>query len=230
MVCTDFSGGICHEALLLTAASGSLRLFFKAHADPQEKTCSKAVPSCLLSPRHVFFMDSCHLDVRDGRLGSTALCVASCPEEQLRTLEEVQLFANNTGGCRGAPRAGPAPGGGPAVGSPVHTCWRQPALRAPLDLRGHVCSLSLGPHRPFLDPRDSSRLHTVGTRTGCCAGSPGRGTGPTVCVSPAPRVLPVCVQLESRQLHPESRCSLTVPQAPSASQVKAHTYPVCQQR
>lgn len=90
---------------------GSLWLLFKAHADPQEKTCSEAVPSCLLSPRHVFFMDSCHLDVKDGRLGSTALCVASCPEEQLHTLEEVQLFANNTGGCRGAPRAGPAPGG-----------------------------------------------------------------------------------------------------------------------
>ncbi|XP_036198323.1 choline transporter-like protein 3 isoform X2 [Myotis myotis] len=47
--------------------------------------------------KHVFFMDSCHLDVKDGQLGSTALCVASCPEEQLDTLEEVQLFANNTG-------------------------------------------------------------------------------------------------------------------------------------
>ncbi|ELK30700.1 Choline transporter-like protein 3 [Myotis davidii] len=46
--------------------------------------------------KHVFFMDPCHLDVRVGRLASTALCVASCPEEQLRTLEEVQLFANNT--------------------------------------------------------------------------------------------------------------------------------------
>nr|KAF6291721.1 solute carrier family 44 member 3 [Myotis myotis] len=46
--------------------------------------------------KHVFFMDSCHLDVKDGQLGSTALCVASCPEEQLDTLEEVQLFANNT--------------------------------------------------------------------------------------------------------------------------------------
>ncbi|XP_054567730.1 choline transporter-like protein 3 [Eptesicus fuscus] len=47
--------------------------------------------------KHVFFMDSCGLDGKDGRLGPTALCVASCPAEQLHTLEEVQLFANNTG-------------------------------------------------------------------------------------------------------------------------------------
>lgn len=53
-----------------------------------------------LPPRHVFFMNSCNLEVRDVRLGSTVLCVSSCPEEQLDTLEEVQLFANTSGGYR----------------------------------------------------------------------------------------------------------------------------------
>ncbi|KAK2492290.1 hypothetical protein MC885_004233 [Smutsia gigantea] len=47
--------------------------------------------------KHVFFMNSCNLDVKDVRLSSTILCVSSCPEEQLDTLEEVQLFANNNG-------------------------------------------------------------------------------------------------------------------------------------
>ena len=54
-----------------------------------------------LSARHVFFMNSCNLEVRDMRLESIVLCVSSCPEEQLNTLEEVQLFANTSGGYRG---------------------------------------------------------------------------------------------------------------------------------
>ncbi|MBZ3884328.1 Choline transporter-like protein 3 [Sciurus carolinensis] len=49
--------------------------------------------------KHVFFMNSCNLDIKDRKLGSTALCVSSCPEEQLNTLEEVQLFANTTVVC-----------------------------------------------------------------------------------------------------------------------------------
>ncbi|KAI4580531.1 hypothetical protein MJT46_019300, partial [Ovis ammon polii x Ovis aries] len=48
--------------------------------------------------KHVFFMNSCNLEVKDVRLSSTVLCVSSCPEEQLDTLEEVQLFANTSGG------------------------------------------------------------------------------------------------------------------------------------
>ncbi|XP_036762385.2 choline transporter-like protein 3 isoform X2 [Manis pentadactyla] len=47
--------------------------------------------------KHVFFMNSCNLDVKDVKLSSTVLCISSCPEEQLDTLEEVQLFANNNG-------------------------------------------------------------------------------------------------------------------------------------
>lgn len=46
-------------------------------------------------------MNSCNLEVKDVRLSSTVLCVSSCPEEQLDTLEEVQLFANNSGRYRG---------------------------------------------------------------------------------------------------------------------------------
>ncbi|EFB21381.1 hypothetical protein PANDA_006343, partial [Ailuropoda melanoleuca] len=47
--------------------------------------------------KHVFFMNSCNLEVKDVRLSSAVLCVSSCPEEQLDTLEEVQLFADNNG-------------------------------------------------------------------------------------------------------------------------------------
>ncbi|XP_025728021.2 choline transporter-like protein 3 isoform X4 [Callorhinus ursinus] len=47
--------------------------------------------------KHVFFMNSCNPEVKDVRLNSTILCVSRCPEEQLSTLEEVQLFADNNG-------------------------------------------------------------------------------------------------------------------------------------
>ncbi|XP_045148099.1 choline transporter-like protein 3 isoform X2 [Echinops telfairi] len=47
--------------------------------------------------KHVFFLNSCNLEVKDARLNSIALCVANCPEEQLDTLEEVRLFANSSG-------------------------------------------------------------------------------------------------------------------------------------
>ncbi|KAL4829208.1 hypothetical protein H8958_022273 [Nasalis larvatus] len=47
--------------------------------------------------KHVFFMNSCNLKVKGMRLDRTALCVSSCPEEQLDSLEEVQLFANTSG-------------------------------------------------------------------------------------------------------------------------------------
>uniref|UniRef100_A0A452SDP6 Choline transporter-like protein n=1 Tax=Ursus americanus TaxID=9643 RepID=A0A452SDP6_URSAM len=47
--------------------------------------------------KHVFFMNSCNLEVKDVRLSSAVLCVSSCPEEQLDTLEELQLFADNNG-------------------------------------------------------------------------------------------------------------------------------------
>lgn len=49
--------------------------------------------------RHVFFMNACNLEVKDRGLGPMALCVSSCPEKQLDTLEEVQLFANINGRC-----------------------------------------------------------------------------------------------------------------------------------
>ncbi|CAO2599909.1 Choline transporter-like protein 3 [Lemmus lemmus] len=47
--------------------------------------------------KHVFFMNACDLEVKDQWLGPTALCVSSCPEKQLDTLEEVQLFADING-------------------------------------------------------------------------------------------------------------------------------------
>ncbi|OBS57322.1 hypothetical protein A6R68_11553, partial [Neotoma lepida] len=49
--------------------------------------------------KHVFFMNACDLEVKDRWLGPTALCVSSCPEKQLDTLEEVQLFADTNVVC-----------------------------------------------------------------------------------------------------------------------------------
>ncbi|XP_044528014.1 choline transporter-like protein 3 isoform X2 [Gracilinanus agilis] len=47
--------------------------------------------------KHVFFMNSCYLELKDLKINSIALCVSSCPEQQLDTLEDVQLFAKNNG-------------------------------------------------------------------------------------------------------------------------------------
>ncbi|XP_055208657.2 choline transporter-like protein 3 isoform X5 [Gorilla gorilla gorilla] len=47
--------------------------------------------------KHVFFMNSCNLEVKGTQLNRMALCVSNCPEEQLDSLEEVQLFANTSG-------------------------------------------------------------------------------------------------------------------------------------
>ncbi|KAM5256380.1 choline transporter-like protein 3 [Ctenodactylus gundi] len=46
---------------------------------------------------HMFIMNSCNPEIKDKRLGFTALCVSSCPEEQLDTLEDIQLFADTNG-------------------------------------------------------------------------------------------------------------------------------------
>ncbi|XP_069497372.1 choline transporter-like protein 3 [Ambystoma mexicanum] len=47
--------------------------------------------------KHVFFLNSCSLEIRNLKVNSTALCVSSCPQQQLSSLEEVQLFARNNG-------------------------------------------------------------------------------------------------------------------------------------
>lgn len=56
-------------------------------------------------------MNSCNPEVKDVRLSSTILCVSSCPEEQLDTLEEVQLFADKNGRHQGTGLALPPEGG-----------------------------------------------------------------------------------------------------------------------
>ncbi|XP_069823827.1 choline transporter-like protein 3 isoform X2 [Dendropsophus ebraccatus] len=47
--------------------------------------------------RHVFFLNSCNLQFRDLRITSIALCVTSCPQEPLASLQDLQHFAKNNG-------------------------------------------------------------------------------------------------------------------------------------
>ncbi|XP_040262540.1 choline transporter-like protein 3 [Bufo bufo] len=47
--------------------------------------------------KHVFFLDSCNMQIRDLRINSTALCVSSCPQEELTSLQDLQHFAKNNG-------------------------------------------------------------------------------------------------------------------------------------
>ncbi|KAG8436779.1 hypothetical protein GDO86_007747 [Hymenochirus boettgeri] len=47
--------------------------------------------------KHVFFLDSCNLQIRNIKMSSVALCVSDCPQEQLQTMEDVQHFAKHNG-------------------------------------------------------------------------------------------------------------------------------------
>ncbi|KAJ6658402.1 hypothetical protein lerEdw1_020106 [Lerista edwardsae] len=49
--------------------------------------------------KYVFFLNSCGLEIKHLKVNSVALCVSSCPQEQLNSLEDIQLFANDNGSC-----------------------------------------------------------------------------------------------------------------------------------
>ncbi|XP_044288387.1 choline transporter-like protein 3 isoform X3 [Varanus komodoensis] len=49
--------------------------------------------------KFVFFLNSCGSAIKNLKISSAALCVSSCPQEQLNSIEDVQLFAENNGSC-----------------------------------------------------------------------------------------------------------------------------------
>ncbi|NWW44471.1 CTL3 protein, partial [Pedionomus torquatus] len=49
--------------------------------------------------KYVFFLNSCSLEMQSLKISSVSLCVSSCPQEQLNSLEDLQSFARNNGSC-----------------------------------------------------------------------------------------------------------------------------------
>ncbi|KAM9325364.1 choline transporter-like protein 3 [Gastrophryne carolinensis] len=47
--------------------------------------------------KHVFFLNSCNLEFKNLKINSIALCVSSCPQEELATLKDLQNFAKQNG-------------------------------------------------------------------------------------------------------------------------------------
>ncbi|XP_012592251.1 choline transporter-like protein 1 isoform X2 [Microcebus murinus] len=47
--------------------------------------------------KYVFFLDPCNLDLVNRKIKSVALCVAACPRQELKTLSDVQKFAEING-------------------------------------------------------------------------------------------------------------------------------------
>lgn len=47
--------------------------------------------------KYVFFLDPCNLDLINRKIKSVALCVSACPRQELKTLSDVQKFAENNG-------------------------------------------------------------------------------------------------------------------------------------
>lgn len=57
--------------------------------------------------RYVFFLDPCNLDLINRKIKSIALCVAACPRQELKTLSDVQKFAEINGEILDCPHWSP---------------------------------------------------------------------------------------------------------------------------
>lgn len=53
----------------------------------------------MTNKKFVFFLNSCGLEIKNLKIDSVALCVSGCPQEQLNSFEDIQLFAENNGSC-----------------------------------------------------------------------------------------------------------------------------------
>ncbi|XP_062437419.1 choline transporter-like protein 3 isoform X2 [Rhea pennata] len=51
----------------------------------------------MTNKKYVFLLNSCNLEMRRFEISSVSLCVSSCPQEQLNSLEDLQSFARNNG-------------------------------------------------------------------------------------------------------------------------------------
>lgn len=47
--------------------------------------------------RYVFFLDPCNIDLVHQKIKSIALCVSACPRKELKTLADIQKFAETNG-------------------------------------------------------------------------------------------------------------------------------------
>uniref|UniRef100_A0A8C3TUL2 Choline transporter-like protein n=1 Tax=Catharus ustulatus TaxID=91951 RepID=A0A8C3TUL2_CATUS len=51
----------------------------------------------MTNKKYVFFLNSCSLETQSLKSSSLSLCVSSCPQQQLNSLEDLQSFARNNG-------------------------------------------------------------------------------------------------------------------------------------
>ncbi|KAI4589463.1 hypothetical protein MJG53_020487, partial [Ovis ammon polii x Ovis aries] len=66
----------------------------------------EAIPNSGMDHTHrkyVFFLDPCNLDLINRKIKSVALCVAACPRQELKTISDVQKFAEINGETLGFP-------------------------------------------------------------------------------------------------------------------------------
>ncbi|XP_057169621.1 choline transporter-like protein 1 isoform X2 [Ursus arctos] len=66
----------------------------------QKNAKLEAIPNSGMDHTHrkyVFFLDPCNLDLINRKIKSVALCVTACPRQELKTLSDVQKFAEMNG-------------------------------------------------------------------------------------------------------------------------------------
>ncbi|XP_078416941.1 choline transporter-like protein 3 isoform X3 [Cetorhinus maximus] len=51
----------------------------------------------MTSKKHVFFLNTCNVDIKNHQINSLSICVSGCPQEQLNGLEELKHFAQYNG-------------------------------------------------------------------------------------------------------------------------------------
>ncbi|XP_067846063.1 choline transporter-like protein 3 [Heptranchias perlo] len=51
----------------------------------------------MISRKHVFFLNTCNVDIKNHKINSVSICVSGCPQQQLNGLEELKHFAEYNG-------------------------------------------------------------------------------------------------------------------------------------
>ncbi|XP_078074966.1 choline transporter-like protein 3 isoform X2 [Mustelus asterias] len=51
----------------------------------------------MTSRKHVFFLNTCNVDIKNHKINSLSICVSDCPQEELNGLEELKHFAESNG-------------------------------------------------------------------------------------------------------------------------------------
>ncbi|XP_020725119.1 choline transporter-like protein 1 isoform X2 [Odocoileus virginianus] len=114
--------------------------------------------------KYVFFLDPCNLDLINRKIKSIALCVAACPTQELKTISDVQKFAEINGSALCTYNLKPSEYASPAV---IGLCPRLPVpASAPIPFFHRCAPVNISCYAKFAEAlitfvSDNSVLHRL---------------------------------------------------------------------